>query len=477
MDGSDSAAGPIFPQIADDDGGPAGSRPEPQNATGAAASDARQVLGKAMPRARRGPPIREPVPAPLQSGAAVVARAPTTTVSARARSFLPSDVQLPALPSGQARPSRAGWIWFGLSMVMPILIGGIYLFFFAANQYVAEFRFSVRPQESNSSSMAVSGLSAVFGNMTGGVDILDNFTVADYIYSAQVVAGLEKTVDLRKMFSRPTHDWWARFNPRGSFEDLSAYWQHMVYSTYDPATGLAMVRVRAFTPADSYRIATALAALSEKLISNIGQRARDEAVHITEQEVERAERKLDGVRTQLRELRDREGVIDPNNSIVASNIQLADTLRANIAQLETNIVALTKQLHNPNAPTVEEMKAQLQAAEQQLTQVEAQVNKDRGKDPMLSKVVGQFEALDLQRQSAEKIWMGTLANLQAAEAAADSKPLYMSVYAHPQMPQSSTYPNRPVAFAILIVACIIGWGIGALIMNALAERSALMPGG
>lgn len=382
-----------------------------------------------------------------------------------------STLPLLDLPSRLAEVSFEERVWFVCTVVVPILAASIYYGLIASNQYVSEFRFSVRPADTSASeSSAASALNAVFGSMSGGIDTIDNYTVANYITSPQAVHDLEQKLDLRQMFTRANVDWFSRLRVSASEEKLDAYWQSMVYSTYDPATGLAEVSVRAFTPADAKVIATTLQSLSEKLVNDIGQRSRLDGVRFAELEVNKAEAKLLALGERMRRLRDQADVIDPQNSIIASNIQLASALRSNLTQMETQIAYLTRQLHNSRAPELVSLRAQIDATRGQLKTVDAEVNEKAPSGSPLSKIAGEFEDIDLERQDEEQILLGDLTNLQNAQAEADSQHLYLTSYVEPMRPQSSTFPHRWMMIGIIALGGFIIWIIGGLLANAIMDH-------
>ncbi|HXV00341.1 MAG TPA: hypothetical protein VG166_07575 [Caulobacteraceae bacterium] len=382
---------------------------------------------------------------------------------------------LPSLPGGTYQTSLAPQLWFIASLIVPTLLGIIYYGLIAANQYVCEFRFTVQDPATSpamaEAAAATSALSTMFGPAGSAAtpDQLNSFVATDYDRSAQAAADLDQRLDLRKIYSRGNSDWLARLASHSTNEQLASYYKRMSYSLSDPATGLTVARVRAFTPQDAYAIAQTLYGLTALTVNSAGQSSRVDSVNFAKSEVDRLHKVEADLDARMTTLRNRNGVIDPTTGAVAGNITLATTLRANIAQIQTQIGSLTQQLHNPNAPQIQPLKSQLAAARSQLGSVEAEVNGGRNK--ALTTVVGQFESLTLQRQTTEQALTAAIANLQQAIAQRNSERIYLAPYVRPLMPTSSTYPERLKGMIIVFMASLLVWVTGLLLANALLEHS------
>src|SRR2546430_17083234 len=92
--------------------------------------------------------------------------------------------------------------------------------------------------------------------------------------SRAIVYEIGGALDLRRLFSPPQADWWARLPRPASIEELVHYWQGQGDPSYDPANGTGTVRVRGFAPAHALRLSQAIVAGSEKLGHQLSLRAR-----------------------------------------------------------------------------------------------------------------------------------------------------------------------------------------------------------
>jgi capsular polysaccharide transport system permease protein len=377
------------------------------------------------------------------------------------------------LPQRRRRASWGGIVSFFLCVVLPTIGAAIYYLEIASNQYVVQWRFTIENTTTGSgASGPSSGWAALLGANSGTVAGPDNYVVTEYITSEQAVDDLEKRIGVRALYSKPSIDYWSRADASLPVEQFTRYWQRMVTASFDQVTGTAFAEVRAFTPQDAYLIATTLVSLTENLLNKTSQRPLLEAVRFAEGEVARARQRLDEIRVELADYRNKAAVIDPNSSIVLSNATVASTLRQTIAQYQADLGSALRGGLGPNASQVEVLKRRITATQDQLKDVESEIAKTKQGNRPLSEVVGRYEELELEKQFAQALVTSTIQSLEQARANAMAKRLFIIPYVQPTMPQSSTYPNRVVSIAIVAGACVLLWTIGLLLARSIREHLA-----
>jgi capsular polysaccharide transport system permease protein len=449
--------------------------------------DPKADLLKGMPRraSREGAgPARAPLGAHGWAGAGAKGEAPELEPRTRAEGdFSPvmkaylSRFNL-NLPQPRGAPPIIATLWFIVSFVVPVLFGAAYYGLIASKQYEAEFHFTVREPlpdgaPSPSGGAETGDFLALLGrtaSASGRADTLDNYTVVDYVRSAQAARDLDHRLNLNAMFTKPGVDPFSRYHGAKKAEALAEYWRGMVWSTYDPATGLASVKVRAFSPADAYAIATNLIDLADGVVNNSGRRSRADSLRIAQQEVDGAQSRLTEIQNRMTALRNQLGAIDPTKDEVGGNVELANGLRAQLTQLEGQLRYLSSQLKDPAAPQIARVKAEIAATQSQLASVDARVNGKRSGDMALTAAVGEFEQLDAERRSVEQAYFASLQRLQEVGVSADTQRLYLATYVQPAEPQSSTYPKRFQAIGVLALCCLLIWSIGVLIGKSVLDH-------
>ncbi|MBS9478925.1 hypothetical protein [Ancylobacter radicis] len=404
----------------------------------------------------------------------------------RARFPLPdvegSDLSA-ALPRRRRQRRSIGlWVSFFLMVALPTIAAGVYYGFFVSNQYVSEFRFAVRNQ--NFSPAGATAASTALGTAARSGAFTDNFLVVDYITSRQAVEDLMKTVDLRQMYSRQNVDWLSRLGTSVTMENLVTYWQSMIDATFDMSTGLALVRVRAFTPEDAFTIAATLVKQSERLINEISARSRLDAVRFAEGDVSRAEQRLRDARAQMHKFRDSEQTPDAART-AGGTLDLAMKLRGELAGLQSQLASLRTYM-DASAPSVKVIESRISATTKQIATIERELGKGdvaraagtnagggaTASSPVISEMLSNYEDVDLSRQFAEKYYETTLSALELARSEAASQHTYVATYVQPALAQASEYPQRFVSVLIVLLSVAAIWFISVMVFFSIRDHVA-----
>lgn len=452
--------------------------------------------GERPEKAKADPPLRakplRPVPREIADGekatAPVLRAKPVRPVVKREGFPLPdtevSDLAATLPRKVKKRRSTGLWASFLLMVALPTLAAGLYYGLVVSNQYVSEFRFAVRSQDF--SPAGASAASTALGTAARAGIYTDNFLVIDYLSSRQAVEDLMKTVDLRAMYSRAGVDRLSRLRGEETIENLVTYWQSMIDASFDMATGLALVRVRAFTPEDAHVIAATLVGQSEKLVNEVSGRARRDAVKFAEADVARAEERLRGARAGLRQFRDVEQTPDAART-AGGTLDLAMKLRGELAGLQSQLASLRTYM-DPNAPTVKVLESRIAATVKQIAAIEREIGKGgrdagaaalaaagtatAGAQPVLSDMLSNYEDVDLSRQFAEKYYETTLSALELARSEAAAQQTYVATYVQPALAQASEYPRRVVSILIVFLAAGALWFISVMIFYSIRDHVA-----
>lgn len=354
---------------------------------------------------------------------------------------------------------------FVVVVAVPVALAGVYYFFIAADQYVAEFRFalrSVEPVRTESNAMFQ-------GNVSTSQIGVDSYAVVQYLRSRDVVDDLGRTLDTREMFSRPEADWATRLQLPVSIEELVRYWKNQVDAFFDTTNGTIVVRSRAFTPEDALKLAQAVLAASERLVNDLSARARRDTLRNSEKEVHRAERRLKTAFVHLREFRDREGIIDPRKTADATQA-LAGRIRDELVRAATEL-ATVKHYMRADAPSVRMLEARIQSLQAQLRSVESEVtDTEKSRSEVLSRVMGSYEQLESERTFAEKAYQHALEALDRSRMNADRQQVYIAGFVQPNLPEESLYPRRLMSLGVILFLCCGIWSIGSFIVHSVREH-------
>jgi capsular polysaccharide transport system permease protein len=398
------------------------------------------------------------------------ARLPTQPSSATVRPlpFLPRPYN-PAHPTTQQTVSLRTLSFF-LIVLLPIMIAAIYYLAIAADQYVAEFRLSLRSVDTPQ----IQPLLLFGSDATRTTASTESQIVTQFIASRAIIDELDPTLDLRRIFSPPEADWWARLWLPASIEQLVYYWQKQIDPFYDTSTGTITVRVRAFNPAE-LRLAQAIVRSSEQLINELSVRARRDAVDQAEREVTNAEMRLRAALAAIRDFRDKEGLIDPAKAADAT-ANLSNKLRDELVKANSELATLKTYMHD-DAPSVRVLKARIRSLEAQqhglvreLTASSPPQPAASTATPALSQSLGSYEPLDAERKFAEASYQHALEGLDRARDNADRQHIYVESFVPPSLPEMALYPHRWRSIGVVALISFGLWAIGGLAVQSIRDH-------
>lgn len=365
-------------------------------------------------------------------------RAPQDGFRARRGRFLVRIVTIASFVLAVAIPTGWSLLYYGL---------------WASDQYVAEARFAVR-------SGVTAGLDA-FTAMTGvpSIQVIqDTQVVTNYVESRALVDDLSRTLDLRGIFANPDADYFSRLDPDQPIEKIVKYWRKMISTTIHMPGGIVELQVRAFTPGDAVKVASAVVAASEMLVNDMNDRSRREAVELAAREHELAAGRLAAVRGELEVVRNREGVIDAVMETTKAGSVMAG-VRIQLLQLKQQYEA-QKGAVSTDAPQMRNLRLQIEAGEHQLEQLQAELTrtKDAVGGPTLSGSMTRLSAATLERQIAEALYGSATVALERARIASLSKQIYLTSFVQPVAAEQARYPRRLWIIGATFAIGMAAWG-------------------
>jgi capsular polysaccharide transport system permease protein len=364
----------------------------------------------------------------------------------------------------QARVSLRG-LSFAVLVVMPIAVTAAYYFAVAADQYVAEFRFTLNTVDPP----RFDPLSLLAGSATHSPAALDSQILVQYMTSRAIIDEIDGSLDLRRLFSPPQADLWARLPLPAPIEELVRYWKGQVDPSYDPADGTVTVRVRGFLPTDALRVSQAIVVACEKLVNDLSLRARRDMLRHAEAELAQAETRLKSVLGDIRAFRDREGLIDPARTAEASGL-LATRLRDELVRTNAELSTLKTYMRD-DAPSVKVLKARIRSLEvQQRSLAREMTDPDASRSDALSRVLGSYEALESERKFAEAAYQHALQSLDQARANADRQHVFIASFIPPRLPEEALYPRRWRSLGTVALMALAVWGIGGLTVQSVRDH-------
>lgn len=428
--------------------------------------------------------------------AALVAKA----LSEAARRARFSTKKRKTLTSGGIRARRGerllqlvrAWTFAGI-VAIPNVLFAIYIGLIASDQYVAEGRFTV-----------FGGMPASLtsiGNPSAAPTSLimqDTLVITNFIESRSMVEAMQKSIDFRKYYDRPTIDFFSRLRPdmelfthkesNPPIESVVNYWTNRNDTTIQVPSGIVVFQVRAFTPTDAVTVANAAIKASEDIVNDMNDQVMKDAVRLAEIGRQRAQANLSRARSDLEKARNEEGILSAD--------AVSTALTTLMQQVQGQMITLQQQYDSQrqfvraNAPQLKSLQAQIDAAKEELAKIQAQMtnsgqakpdSKNRfsggalsrreasalANDPskkILSGSMSRLELATLEDTIATTIYGAALAALEQARIASQSKLMYLNVFLRPVAAQKSEYPRVALDMSIVAAATLGAWGLSLLLI-------------
>lgn len=358
---------------------------------------------------------------------------------------------------------------FVVMVLGPIAIASYYLYDRAVDQYASTVGFTVRTEDVSSAADLLSGFG---GALTGGSSSSrDTDVLYEFMRSQDLVRRVDQELDLRSQYSRYRDvDPLFGFNPTGTIEDLTDFWQRMVRVSYDAGSGLMELRVLAFDPDEAQAIAQTIFTQSSVMINALSDIARKDATRYAREDLDTAGDHLKTAREALTAFRLANQIVDVEADI-QGQMGLLNTLQAQLAEALIELDLLSE--------SVKDDDPRLAQAQRRLAVINARVEDERRKfgsggtgpgGADYATVVAEFERLTVDREFAELAYAAARSNFDSANAEATRQSRYLAAYIAPTRAERAEFPQRGLLLGTVALFSLLFWVVASLIYYSLRER-------
>lgn len=368
-------------------------------------------------------------------------------------------------PASVKRRHRMIVLSFVLVVIAPVLIAATYLWGVAKDQYQSTVAFSVQTEELQTTSSLFSGLSRLAGASSSASD---QEILYQYVRSQDLVADLDRKIDLRAIYSR---NWPAdpvfSFDPSGQIEDLHRFWLRNVRIKQD-SSGLMTVEVKAPTAPEAQTLNSAVFDLSSVLINRIAIATRDDVLRYAREELTRAEARLTQARQEMTAFRLRSQIVDPT-------VDLQGQMGI-LNGLQSRLVDTLIELNSLKASETDPRRLRL---EQNRDSIEALIDKERrkfgegGKGPGgedYATLFSEYERLLANLQFAEGTYQATMASYDSILGSAARQSRYLVAHIRPTIAERALFPQRLKLTMIVLGFGFLVWALGVLVYYSVRDR-------
>jgi capsular polysaccharide transport system permease protein len=355
---------------------------------------------------------------------------------------------------------------FTIVVILPVLAATLYYAFIAADIYASSAQFIVK---SANESATLTGLGSFLQSTGIATTTNDAYSVDAYLQSRDALANLEKDPGIRAIYDRSEADFVTRFPNliyHGSFENLFLHYSDWIEVDFDTSSNITTLTVYAFRAADSHAVATRLLKLGEAEVNHLNDRVRADALRGARKEVGNLQRAAIRIQNKLTGFRNRELLLDPNQTSTSS-VALLASLESQLVSTRSDLRQL--QASAPGSPQIPSLRSRIAAIE---GQIDAEERKGAGGSNSLAPKMAQYGELLLEQQFTQQMLQSAVTSLEAAEATVQQQQLYLAPVTQPNLPDLALYPYRLLDILIVLCTSLLIYGIGKLLLGTIYEHLA-----
>lgn len=353
-------------------------------------------------------------------------------------------------PRAERRAERLRMV--GIGILVPTVLALIYYALIARPEYATEMKFTIQgltPQPPD----LLSGIGLPAISQQGN----DGQVIVEFIQSAEMVRLLEQDYGFDAAFGGPSLDPAGSIPPGAAIEDKAEYWESQATAEYDNVSNIITVDVRAFSPAESLRLAEGVLGETEGVVNSLNSRVQNEAVEAAEREAQARRQEYDRARSAAIGARaNRATTIQAESQQQIGLVGQIEGALAN-ARVERAASAAT---FRPDSPQIQALNERIATLEQQRAQAMAEIREGPGSTEAIRDVTAETAVLDYQ--FAQQAYYAAIQARQAAALTRENERRYLVAFVPPRIPEISNYWSRFANVIAVAIAATLLMAIGAL---------------
>lgn len=348
-----------------------------------------------------------------------------------------------------------------VASAMPILVALIYFGLVATDRYVSESKVVIRSGNSSSQSISLGGLLPI---PSAGVQ--DVIVVSDYVKSMEMAKHLDEKFSLQVHYSNSKIDFVSRLHKNASDEDYLKYLQNMVSVVYEESNEIITVIARAFTPAMARDINREIIRKSEILINQLSDRIAEDTRGLAQTEVELAVANAKNISAKLSRFATKHDSINPGAE-TSSMFGLVSSLEAKLSE--------ARALYAEKSAYLRESSSEMRSIQNRIDGLDTEVARERRRimddsGGGMGNVLENYKPLQVEEELARQRYAAALTALETSRAESQQQKRYLAIFVRPNLPSSSTEPDRFIDALGTVLLTLLLYAIFALCRAAVREH-------
>lgn len=338
----------------------------------------------------------------------------------------------------------------------PVALVWAWLTFAYTPRYVTETRFVLRNQQD--ASLAI-GASAILG---GGPEQQDLHMIREFVLSPNLLAILDKNLDLRVAYSSPDILPPQRLSTHASFEDLLDAYRDKIDVEIDATSSIMTLRIEGFEPAFLLRQTELMLAEAEGHVNNAFRHIAERQARAASETLDQARKEREAAAGRLLAFQREHQTFRPDLDGEATQTALT-ALETTLAEEKARASSLEAYLGS-DSPLREESRARIEAIQKQILAERSRLvppDAPKGGSAAFNRLLADYQLLQLNLDLATQRYAASLEGLQRAQLAASESLKSLVVISAPFLPTEPSYPRTGVW--VLLVAFLNLFASGPII--------------
>lgn len=340
-------------------------------------------------------------------------------------------------------------------------IAGLYLGFIASDRYVSRAELMIK--QADQIKMLPDALSMLG---LGGSNHQDVLLIQEYLKSGDLLAKLDKALDLKSHYQSDSVDYFSRLPGDASREDFIEYYRKHLALPLDELSGVLTIELQAFDPEYGQRVVDLMLKESEHFINKLGHQVALDQLAFVEKEVDRAYQRLQDEKAKVLAFQNSHQLISPE-STSGARLEVVSKIEAELVSQQAELKQLRSYMRD-TAPAVISVQSRVDALTRQLEQERAKLT-GLDKDAM-NEVTAGYMDVQTQATLAADLYKTGLISLEQARVEAYRKLKHLLVISQPTLAEDAEYPRRLYNLATVGVLLCLFYGLIVMGLATLREH-------
>lgn len=340
-------------------------------------------------------------------------------------------------------------------------IATLYLGVIASDRYVSRAEIIIK--QADQIKMLPDALSMLG---IGGSNHQDILLVQDYLKSWDLLAKLDKDLDLKSHYQSDKADYFSRLSGDVSREDFIKYYHKHLTLRLDELSGVLTVELQAFDPEYGQRVVSLMLKESERFINKLGHQVALDQLAFVEKEVNRAYQRVQDEKTKVLAFQNTHQLISPE-STSSARLGVVSQIEAELVSQHAELKQLRSYMKE-TAPGVISVQSRVNALTKQLEQERAKLT-GLDKDAM-NEITAGYMDVQTQATLAADLYKTGLISLEQVRVEAYRKLKHLLVISQPTVAEDAEYPRRLYNLATIGVLLCLFYGLVIMGLATLREH-------